>query len=501
MRVVSIGYALPDPQVDNHSIANAPALFEYDACVIDPRTLSRQIEEIVAGTRDHRTADSMPIQPGATGAFQFGLGELLTQRRQELGRLLDRGGVVVLFGYPNVPHGGVSGLPGADRYGILPAPSGVQYRPPQLVLGTGGGIRAVNPSHPFSVFLDDLAAKLRYQAYWNLSAIPDFAEIGTLIGQSHGGAAVCVEFRVGPGRIVFVPPTQIEPQGKDRTAVKDALLESISRSLESPEQEQAPAWVRNFVLPGLAEARTHMEEAEQTFAEAESRLVETGAYLTEASKYLGLLWRGGRYGFEPLVRDALRLLGFTVTPDLNQPAELQEDESIALLEVDASGQTVKENAYLSLQRRIEQEFLRSGVRRKGVIVVNGQRQQTPDEREAPYTKLLENACENFGYALVPGDTLFTLVTYALESAEAATLTEIRRIILNAEGRLVVQETEEETEGAAEEDGVDLPDVALGSNGETATGETAVGETPVGETAVGETPLPSPVEEPEGARRE
>ena len=55
MRIVSVGFPIPDPQADNHSIANAPALFEYDGCVLDPRVISEQIEGIAAGSAGSRT--------------------------------------------------------------------------------------------------------------------------------------------------------------------------------------------------------------------------------------------------------------------------------------------------------------------------------------------------------------------------------------------------------------------------------------------------------------
>ena len=97
MRVVTLGVPLANPRVDNHSIDNAPSLSEYDACVIDSRAVSAQIEEIVAGESTLRTTDDLPVQAGASGAFHYGLGELIQQRRRELDRLLEKGGIIVVF--------------------------------------------------------------------------------------------------------------------------------------------------------------------------------------------------------------------------------------------------------------------------------------------------------------------------------------------------------------------------------------------------------------------
>ena len=162
------------------------------------------------------------------------------------------------------------------------------------------------------------------------------------------------------------------------------------------------------------------------------------------------------------MRDALRELGFTVPTDLNVPAELRDGEEIALLEIDASAGCVAESAYLSLQRRIEADFLKSGKRRKGIIVVNGERLSDPNVRKQPYSDTLRNACDNFGYTLITGDALFALVSYALERREdsqhehangpdAGLLADIRATILETDGLLIVEETDDDGSSLAQKD--------------------------------------------------
>ena len=73
------------------------------------------------------------------------------------------------------------------------------------------------------------------------------------------------------------------------------------------------------------------------------------------------------------------------------------------------------------------------------------------------SETLVNACENFGYALITGDSLFSLVSYALEGADADTLASIRQTILDAEGLLAIDEGEEATEEAGSDD--EVPDDA------------------------------------------
>ena len=475
MRIITLGFPMPSGQVDNHSIANAPALFEYDACVLDPRAVSQQIEGIAAGSVDLRKPDGTPVQAGATGAFQFGLGELLELRRDEMARLLGKGGTVVVIGYPTVPHHSVGTLPGANRYTILPAPDGVRYAPPQLLPADGAGVTAIDLRHAFAGYLQDFSKRITYRARWDTTRIEHFELVGTVFGRSAGGADVAVEFQVGPGRVVFLPPLSNELRGPQRRPLTEVLVDGLMRSVEAPPLETPPSWVSRFDLPGLEESSTRLQLAEQAFAEAEGGLAEARAFHDEAERFRGLLWRAGTYGFKPLVEEAMRTLGFDVSVQPSGSTTLKDASEVALLEVDASESTVDERKYLSLQRRIEDEFLRSGVRRKGVIVVNGERLTAPAQRKAPYAETLANACANFGYALLTGETLFTLVTYALEGLDDAeltaeegteTLAAIRESILTSDGLVSVEETEEseveaEVELELDEEGaVETPEDAV-----------------------------------------
>ena len=477
MRIVTLGFPMPSARVDNHSIANAPSLFEYDACLMDARSVSRQIEEIAAGSADLRKPDGSPVQAGATGAFHFGLGELLAQRRSEMERLLAKGGIVVVMGYPSVPHQIVGTLPGASRYTILPAPEGVAYRPPQLVPGDGTGVQALDPRHAFAGYLQDFGNRITYRARWETARIPDFASVGRVFGRSPGGADVALEFRLGPGRVIFLPPPTNDLKGAQRRPLTESLMEGIVRSFEAPPDEAAPGWVWQFTLPGVEESEERLQAAEQAFAEAEGDLVEARAFQADATKFQGLLWRDGLYGFEALVRDAMRTLGFDVEADLGRAAALShlpddaDAPEVALLEIDASDKTVNERAYLGLQRRIEEEFLHSGHRRKGVIVVNGERRTAPQVRRAPYADTLANACANFGYALLTGETLFSLVTFALEEGDADTLAAIRETILTSDGLVSVEESDDAEDGA-------------GDDAEDEAGEAPAAEAPAAEESDG-----------------
>src|SRR5690348_4747809 len=125
MRLLSIGYPLPHPNVDNASILNAPSLFDYDAVLVDPAGISAAIAAILSEGSEAWTAADEPVLNAPSGPTVAGLADLLRGRLAEAERLLARGGLIFVIGEPNVAVPGVAGFAGCDRYFWLPAPGGV----------------------------------------------------------------------------------------------------------------------------------------------------------------------------------------------------------------------------------------------------------------------------------------------------------------------------------------------------------------------------------------
>ena len=440
MRVVSIGCPLPSPLVDNHSIANAPSLFDYDACVWDPYAVSEQIEGLAAGGAGLRSADGRPVQAGASGAFSFGLSELLEQRRLELQQLIERGGVLLVFAHPNIAHPSVAAMPGLERYTLIPSPGAGALRWPTLRAGDGREIRAAAPQHPLADYLDELSARLRYRAVWEERS-PDFPQGAQVLARSIGGAAIAAEFETGAGRLVFAPPPQDGLTTADRKRFTTAALELLTRLVDEDGAGREPNWARRYDTEPIAAAREALTAATVELQEAQRRETETRAALAEASRFSELLWRPNGARLAALTADAFRLLGYEVATGASG-AELKDDEGAALLELAASEQTVSERVYLTLQGRLEEHFLSRQERPKGIIVVSGQRDLDPNMRRQAWTRPLENACETFGYALIPVAALYELVNFAIEDPDPEVLAELRASIRETAGVLEVEEPEE-----------------------------------------------------------
>ena len=446
MRIISIGCPVPNPSVDNHSIANAPSIFDYDACVIDLQSVSEQIEGMAASTLDVKAPDGRAITQGESGAFHFGLAELLQQRRLEFQQLLDRGGLIILFAYPNVRHPNVPSFPGLNRYSLIPGPDSDPFKWPTLRPADGKDVSPTIPEHAASDFLNELAGRLRYRALFDFQASSD----ATVIARSVGGAAVAAEFKLGPGRIIALPPADALSSSQ-RKAFSTGLLEMIERLVQEPEQSAAPVWVRRYDTPEASEARDQLATAQDELKQAQCRVTEAESLVADTTRFQTMLWQSQNQSFRDVIQDAFRVLGYTIAP-AESGIELRDGSDLSVVELSSANNALSDRLYLTLQSRIEEQYLRRKSRPKGIIVGNGFRQTDPRIRREPFPKTLVDACETYGYAIIPVEALFELVTFATEAAdEPEVLEEIRRSIAEASGVLEIaleEEVEEEEVEAA-----------------------------------------------------
>ena len=444
MRIISIGCPVPSPSVDNHSIANASSIFDYDACIIDLQSVSEQIEGIAATTLDVKAADGRAVSTGESGAFHFGLGELLQQRQLELQQLLDNGGVLVVFAYPNVRHPNIASFPGLNRYSLIPGPDGDPFKWPTLRPADGKDVRPTVPQHAASGFLDDLAGRLRYRALFDLKA----SDGALIIGRSIGGAAVAAEFRIGPGRIVVLPPPDTLAASQ-RKVFSSSLLEMIERLVQEPDLGAAPVWARRYDTPEATSARDELTNAQNELKQAQRRMTEAESLLVDATRFQGMLWQSQNLAFRDVIADSFRVLGYTIA-STGDNMEIRDGSEASVVELASANSAVSDRLYLTLQSRIEEQYLRRKSRPKGIIVANGHRQTDPRIRREPFPKTLINACETYGYALIPVEALFELVTFAGEpSDEPEVLEEIRRSIADTAGVLEITLEEEVDDEEAE----------------------------------------------------
>ncbi len=405
-RILSLGFPLPGPQVDNHTFLTAPSFFDYDAIVVEPHALSLLIEGVVDGSVEATTFGGVPIANAPTTAGSAALGDVLSRRRDETRELLANGGVVVCFARPAATHAGIAGIAALDDYDWLPAP-------PPLVAADGSQAHVVDFQHPLAAFVHGQLANIAYRAHFGAGVPP-----GCVFARSQGGAAIGAELPVERGRLIFLPALNV-PAGDGRYAMSDALQAGIRRALGVMAEGHPPGWLSAHPLPGLDERAAALAAVQDARDDAQRALDAAQASHDELARYQRLLWQEGAVGLDDVVIDALKLIGFDVYATDRRELEFRIDNAGTLFEVESSEHPVDLAPHHRLRQRIEQAIERRGEAPRGVLFVNGQRLEPPSRRTQQVTDALRVAAETMRYCIAPTSTLYEAVAAQLRGDNAA----------------------------------------------------------------------------------
>lgn len=447
MRILSIGFPLPNPSVDNYSALTAPSYNDYDGLFVDPASITRQARDFGQPDKELEAFDGRPILNAPTTASAVSAADQYRRRIDETRRLLDAGGLVVVLARPDAVEGGILGFEGLDRYHWLPAPGGLAWGPPFLKAAEGRTVRVTGTEdHPFTAVLREFRNDVGYRAMFD-DRQAEIRKSGKVLAVGGAGVPIAMEFQVLGGRVVFLPVIAENPHA-NRTKLAEGLVEAFVRHSGSEFGASAPYWTKSQALPGLEQIEAELEEAESAEAEARSRLEAVREKHDGLARHRRLLWEAGQ-PFTGAVVEALRLIGFSVEHTPGEPLVIEHEGQKAFLEVESDREQVVEWPYIRLQRRLEEHLLKKSELLKGVIVANGYREKDPEQREEELSEPLRVACENYRYALLTSRTLFEVVRRALAGADDSTLLGVRRRIMQATGLLTVESlTGEQSEEAS-----------------------------------------------------
>lgn len=446
MRLLAIGYALPNPEIDNYNVLTAPSYFDYDALFLDPASITATVGQLLEGGTEFEAFDGRPVINAGSTAAAVSAADQVRRRLAEAERLLERGGVVVVVGRPNATQPGLVGFEGCDRYSWLPAPAGAAWSNPLLRAAEGKTVRISDELHPLARFLREQRANAFYRAVFD-ERQPGLRQ-ARVLATGGAGAPIAVEFAVMGGRVVFVPALS-DSVGAFRGELAQQLVDALREMLGAERAESAPHWARSLAVPGLEQVEAELDEAETAAREAGERLAAVRDRQAELAGHRRLVTEEGT-SFSAAVVDVLRLLGMAVTSAPGEPLVAESEAEAALVECEGSRDEVVEWPYVRLQRRLEERLLKGGEQLRGIVAVNGRRFVEPASRTSQFADTLRIACENYGYCLVTGETLFALAQRALGGAEESVLLGIRRRLLGTKGLLGTAEALGEAEQQPEQ---------------------------------------------------
>ncbi len=428
VRILSVGHPLAHREIDNYSVFSAPAFSDYEVVVVDPAGVFAAVREVIDATAPHETFSGVPIVNGQSTTDRLGIADVLRRRRDETAAVLERGGLVVVFGSPPAVLPEVVGYGGADRYGFLPAPAGLAWSTPLLHWGEGSAVAITDHAHPFAGYIDALHDELLYRAVFDDRA-PGFAGAAQVFARTGGGAPVGVQFAAFGGHIVFLPAPKLN--GATALAEGTSIEAGARELLGRPDPTDVPPyWLGELPVPGLAPLETEATNARELATRAEERAVAAALEAATLARMRDVLWHEGRHALLPAVLRCCELLGFQ---NWDGEPTLRSPEGTLFLEAEGGTAEVGMAPHYRLRARIDGAIAQDAEVTRGLVVVNGQRNQRPDARTAPYVEALRVAASASGYALLTTPDLFAAALLGLAGADPSTLAAIRKRLFETDG--------------------------------------------------------------------
>jgi len=325
MRVLTVNI-IGIPSGSDSNLADANVFQDYDAVVVDPESLDRLYSRIDYYNRD---AEILTQECGGI------LSAVNKKRREQVGGLLLRGGVVVCFMQPlnecsyNWRYEGEDRWSSVTNYHWLMTSRDIDRELGEINYSKGETIDYIDSGHPFSNYLN---TKPSWSAYIDIDA----CESWKVIASAFNTHAVALSKRLGLGHIILLPSYYDHHNGE--------LLEScIIKLLGDKETTPQPSWAKPILVHGQEELNlkiTEFSDKIDTLTEQRKGVIDKRDEL-ERWKYL--IYAKGKHQLEPVVREALALIGCNIEPQPDKDSDgiVSCDYGTALLEVVGSKETIR----------------------------------------------------------------------------------------------------------------------------------------------------------------
>jgi len=364
---------------------------------------------------------------------------IFTRRQNEVRELLHlKGGVIVAVLRPN------DNLPGNlnqfDRYSLL------QNAAPTLASLVRGSVRAGDGSRisidakargALGGYFRIMRENLRFSAFLDTDEDSVAQVGGTVFAVNSVGKPVALEFIVGSAHVCFIPVSHDVPADR----VGAAIARVIEAHFGGPAEVAEPVWAKEVSVPGADVHDGRIAGLENERSRIDEEIAGLTARRTGLLNYRHLLFGSGKTVLEPVVRAALREVGFEV-PDPEDYAgewdvELRETGSsrTAIGEVEGPEGAVDVDKYRQLLDYFQAEVLEGRIH-KGILIGNGYRlkELNAPERQNQFTEHALRGARQNGFCLLPTTELFKAVCAVLEAPENERLKiDIRNSILATVG--------------------------------------------------------------------
>jgi len=351
MKVLTVN-VIGIPSGSGYNLVSANVFQDYDAMVVNPENFERLYGIISYHDRDTNFLSS---------DFGEHLDALNIRRLEEINGLLKRGGVVVCFMKPSIDYHYDSRYGGKTRrfyrtnYDWLIEPSDMRAELGEIKYSKGRTIDYIDSGHPFSEYLN-------MKPSWSAYVDKENCKTWSILASAFGTHVVSLTKRVGLGHIVLLPSYYESKNG-------ELLERCIVKLLGDREVTPQPTWARAILVPGQKELVSEITAASDQIDALEKQRKTYLDDKDELERWKYLLYEKGKHRLEPVVRDALALLGCDVEPqpDKDSDGAVTCGYGTALLEVVGSKGTIKIEKFGELKKNMGNFIEEKGSKIKGVL--------------------------------------------------------------------------------------------------------------------------------------
>ena len=403
MKVLAINiFGIPGAFTSN--LVDSNVFQDYDAVVVYPEGFNA-----LYGNMDFNDEQLQTVtrQIGST------LSDINETRREELRILLKRAGVVVCFMSPmsfvhySVGHDGRDHSFYISNYDWLFTKVDRSDELGDIQGSRGTTIEYINPAHPFSDYLN---TKPAWSAYVDISDCKEWR----ILASAFGTHAIALDKRVELGHIILLPSAYYSDKGR-------MLERCIEKLLQVDETTPPPNWVKDILVPGEQEIINCIVGVDGQISSLEKEREAKLSEKRELERWKYLLYEKGKHHLEPVVRDALKLIGCDVEPqpDKDSNGLVVSDHGTALIEVVGSKGTVRIEKLGELTTNMGNFISEKKKPVKGILIGNPFCEQALDNRPPKQSQkplfareLLESAQQQ-GITVLLSTDLYQVVTSIL----------------------------------------------------------------------------------------
>jgi hypothetical protein len=416
-RILIIGVPHQELDSDLRAVSEgseAPSLFDYDAVIVD-------VDSIFPSSWRETVPIDLAIQEREEVALQ--VRSLLDRFSKEVGLLIEKGGMLVCLLRPSrrvlYRVSSVSD-PSYQRkqlryYQWIP----ISDLDDLVADGSGERIHINDKASPFSEYLRH--ASTRWTAYFdNVQKLKDKMRV---IAVNDVEKSVALEFRIGNGKVVFLPVNESSAAG--------TILAECTRGAIAFEQEaDIPSWIHKARVPLEDEILESLTGLEKDMLRVEKeRSAKQGEY-SERTRIKRLLYEKGE-PLEEVVKEAFQELGFTVVRKGDMDWVVNSDTGEAVLEVTGSDDAIEITKLRQLLDNTITEYGRTQTEKKAILVGNHFARRAPEDRGAPFTQKVLATAQVYSMCLLPTTELFKALCSIREGKVSACT--VRHRIFNTIG--------------------------------------------------------------------